>query len=157
MCDRAWLRTALQVLDEAGRPVTRIVPEFAPEGETVLYAIGDPQQQPLLVAAGSEGVSVLPLASQSLALLPALQQDAACVAEPLVAELAQQVLQRPPGLQQAPQRGCGRRSPTGTRRSSSSPAPAARVRSRKLGTAWAETVPAATQPAPPLGPCCWWR
>ncbi|MDP3761731.1 MAG: type II secretion system protein GspL [Ramlibacter sp.] len=104
VCDRAWLRSALQVLDEAGRPATRIVPEFAPEGETVLYALGDPQQQPLLVAAGSEGVAVLPLASQSLALLPALPQDVPCIAEPLVAELAQQVLQRPPGLQQAPQR-----------------------------------------------------
>ena len=31
-CDRAWLRTALQTLEQAGRPVSRIVPEFAPLG-----------------------------------------------------------------------------------------------------------------------------
>ena len=32
VCDRAWLRTALQTLEQAGRPVSRIVPEFAPLG-----------------------------------------------------------------------------------------------------------------------------
>ena len=35
-CDRAWLRNALQLLEAANRPVTRIVPEFAPEGEAAL-------------------------------------------------------------------------------------------------------------------------
>ena len=103
-CDRAWLRSAVQALEAAGRPVSRIVPEFAPEGEPVLYALGDPLQQPLLVAAGRDGVTVLPLSSQSLPLLPPLPAEVPCIAEPMTAALAEQVLQRPPGLQQAPQR-----------------------------------------------------
>src|SRR5258706_8212972 len=77
-CDRAWLRAGVQALEAAGRPASRIVPEFGPEGEPVLYALGDPQA-PLLVAAGREGVSVLPLSSQSLPLLPALPEDTPCL------------------------------------------------------------------------------
>jgi general secretion pathway protein L len=102
-CDRAWLRSAVQALEGAERPATRIVPEFAPEGETMLYALGDPQQ-PLLVVAGIEGVAALPLSSQALPLLPPLPQDTRCVAEPAVAALAEQVLGRPPVLQHAAER-----------------------------------------------------
>jgi general secretion pathway protein L len=141
-CDRAWLRSALRVLDEAGRPSSRVVPEFAPEGEPVLYALGDPQQQPLLVAAGSEGITVLPLASQSLPLLPALPEDVPCVAEPLVAELAQQVLQRPPGLQQAPQRWL-RAAQSGWDLAQFEFSSSGRTRAfKKLGTAWADLLAA---------------
>lgn len=142
VCDRAWLRSALQVLDEAGRTVSRIVPEFSPQGETILYALGDPQQQPLLVAAGSEGVTVLPLASQSLALLPAGTQDAPCVAEPLVAALAQQVLQRPAGLQQAPLRWLqAAQSDWDLAQFEFSSSGRARAL-KKLGTAWADLLAA---------------
>jgi general secretion pathway protein L len=142
VCDRTWLRSGLQVLEEAGCPVTRIVPEFAPEGETVLYALGDPQQQPLLVAAGGEGITVLPLASQSLALLPALPPDVPCVAEPLVAELAQQVLQRPVGLQQAPQRWL-RAAQSSWDFAQFEFSSSGRARAmKKLGTAWADLLAA---------------
>ena len=102
-CDRAWLRSALAVLEAVERPVARIVPEFAPEGEPVLYAMGDPQH-PVLVVAGSDGVMTLPLSPQALALLPALPESTRCVAEPAVAALAEQVLHHQPRLQQAPQR-----------------------------------------------------
>jgi general secretion pathway protein L len=102
-CDRAWLRSAVQALETSERPVSRIVPEFAPEGEPVLYAVGDPQR-PQLVLAGSQGVTTLPLTQQVLPLLPALAPDTPCVAEPAVAALAEQVLHRQPVLQQAPQR-----------------------------------------------------
>lgn len=142
VCDRAWLRSALQVLDEAGCPVSRIVPEFAPEGEVVLYALGDPQQHPLLVAAGREGVTVLPLASQSLPLLPAMPPDVPCVAEPLVAELAQQVLQRPVGLQQAPQRWL-RAAQSDWDFAQFEFSSSGRARAlKKLGTAWADLLAA---------------
>ena len=141
-CDWAWLRSALQVLDEAGCPVTRIVPEFAPEGETVLYALGDPQQQPQLAAVGADGVTVLPLASQSLALLPALPPEAPCLAEPAVAELAQQVLQRPVGLQQAPQRWLrAAQSDWDFAQFEFSSSGRARAM-KKLGTAWADLLAA---------------
>jgi general secretion pathway protein L len=102
-CDRAWLRGAVQALEAAERPVSRIVPEFAPEGEPVLYALGEPQR-PMLVLAGSHGVTALPLSSQVLPLLPARPEGTPCVAEPAVAAFAEQVLQRQPVLQQAPQR-----------------------------------------------------
>ena len=103
VCDRAWLRTALQVLEAAGRPASRIVPEFAPEGTTALAAIGDPGQ-PLVVTSGDDGVLTLPLTPAALALLPALPEDAPRVAEPAVAGLAEQMLQQKFALQQAPQR-----------------------------------------------------
>ncbi|GAB3771825.1 hypothetical protein GCM10028796_41350 [Ramlibacter monticola] len=103
VCDRAWLRNALQVLDAAGRPASRIVPEFAPEGPPALAAIGDPEQ-PVVVASSEEGVLNLPLGPTALALLPALAEGAPRLAEPAVAGLAEQVLQQKFALQQAPQR-----------------------------------------------------
>lgn len=102
-CDRAWLRNALQVLEAAGRAVTRIVPEFAPEGAPALSVLGDPEQ-PVVVASSEAAVLALPLAPAALPLLPALPEDASVLAEPAVAAAAEQVLQRKVSLQQAPQR-----------------------------------------------------
>ena len=102
-CDRAWLRAAMQALEAAQRPVARIVPEFAPQGEPVLFALGDPQR-PVMVLAGSDGVISLPLSAQALSLLPSLPEATRFVAEPAVAALAEQILQHRPELQQAPQR-----------------------------------------------------
>ena len=96
-CDRAWLRDALQVLDAAGRPANRIVPEFTPEGAPALYAVGTPEE-PLLVCTSSDGVLVLPLAAASLPLLPKLPEDTQVLAEPAVAGAAEQVLQHQPQL-----------------------------------------------------------
>ncbi|MES2939258.1 MAG: type II secretion system protein GspL [Pseudomonadota bacterium] len=103
VCERAWLRGALQALEAAGRTVNRIVPEFAPEGMGTLYAVGE-TQQPWVVAAGADGVLMLPLAAASLSLLPAWAQDAPRLAEPAVAAQAEQLLQHQVELQQAPQR-----------------------------------------------------
>lgn len=103
VCDRAWLRNALQALESAGRPVTRIVPEFAPEGSLALAAIGEPDQG-MVIAAGEEGVLALPLAGANLGLLPTVPEDAPRLAEPAVAALAEQLMPPPWTLQQAPQR-----------------------------------------------------
>ena len=103
VCDRAWLRHALQILDAAGRPATRIVPEFAPEGTPALTVIGDPEQ-PLVVSSSEAGVISLPLNPVALTLLPALAEDAPRLAEPAVAGVAEQVLQQKLTLQQASQR-----------------------------------------------------
>ena len=103
ICDRAWLRNALQLLDAAGRPVSRIVPEFAPEGPLSLVVTGD-EEQPQVVASGAEGVLTLPLTAATLPLLPALPADAPRFAEPAVAAIAEQLLPQPWTLQQAPQR-----------------------------------------------------
>jgi general secretion pathway protein L len=103
VCDRAWLRAALQVLETAGRTVTRIVPEFAPEGPPTLVALGEPEQG-LLVAGGDAGVLVLPLTLAAVPLLPSLPDDTPRTTEPAVAALAEQLLPQPWTLQQAPQR-----------------------------------------------------
>jgi general secretion pathway protein L len=103
VCDRTWLREAVHALEAADRTVTRIVPEFAPEGALSLVAMGEPEQ-PLVVASSSEGVLALPLTPATLPLLPALPEDAPRHAEPAVAALAEQVFSQPWALQQAPQR-----------------------------------------------------
>jgi len=82
VCDRAWLRQAVQALEAAGRPVARIVPEFAPEGPLRLQALGEPQDARLVVA-GETGVLALPLQAPAL---------------------AEQVFPRPPALQPAAER-----------------------------------------------------
>jgi len=102
VCDRAWLRTALQVLEGAGCPVGRVVPEFAPEGETTLFAVGEAENA-RLVCAGRDGVLLLPLAATSLALLPSLPDDTPVIAEPAVAAQAEQLL-RVPALMQPSER-----------------------------------------------------
>src|SRR5213595_2498096 len=102
-CNREWLQAAVQLLESVGRPASRIVPEFAPREPPALYAMGSPQDA-LLVVTSREGVSALPLTTAALALLPSLPEDTACIAEPAVAQLAEQVLQHPPILQQTAER-----------------------------------------------------
>lgn len=140
-CDRAWLRSALVVLEAAGRPVTRVVPEFAPEGEAMLYALGDAQQAQL-VHASADGVVMLPLAPQSLSLLPPLDEGVPCIAEPAVAGLAEQVVQRAPALQQATQRWLqSARSSWDLAQFEFSSSGRARA-FKKIGTAWADLLAA---------------
>jgi general secretion pathway protein L len=102
-CDREWLRGALQVLETAGRPPARIVPEFAPEAQPALYASGEPDNA-TLVAVTPDGVTPLPLSAAALALLPSLPEDTTLVSEPSVAALAEQVLRHTPVLQQSAER-----------------------------------------------------
>lgn len=140
-CDRAWLRSAVQALEAAERPAARIVPEFAPQGAPALYALGDPQQASLVLVS-SDGVMTLPLSSQALALLPSLPEDTRCVAEPAVAALAEQVLHRPPVLQQAPQRWLqAAQSDWDLAQFEFSSSGRARAL-KKLGTAWADVLAA---------------
>ncbi|SFD84545.1 type II secretion system protein GspL [Paracidovorax konjaci] len=119
VCDRAWLRTALQALEAAGRPVQRVVPEFAPGatagGAPEYFAIGTPED-PCLVATGQgpdEALAMLPLSPATLQLVGALgtAADAAAGeapppvrAEPAVAALTEQMLNRPAVLHTATQR-----------------------------------------------------
>jgi general secretion pathway protein L len=140
-CDRGWLRGAVQVLEAAELPAARIVPEFAPEGVTTLYALGDPKDAALILV-GTDGVMSLPLSSQALALLPSLPEDTPCVAEPAVAELAEQVLHRPPVLQQAHQRWLqAAQSDWDLAQFEFSSSGRARA-FKKLGTAWADVLAA---------------
>ncbi len=103
VCQRAWLRGALQALDSAGRAVTRIVPEVAPEAPGALHVVGDADDA-LVIASTVDGVLTMPLSASSLPLLPPLGVDVPCFAEPAVAAQAEQLLQRPVVLQTASQR-----------------------------------------------------
>ncbi|MCJ0764937.1 type II secretion system protein GspL [Variovorax terrae] len=104
VCDKAWLHAALQALEAAGHPVSRIVPEFAPDaGPAVLHALGEPQDA-WLVSTSGEGVTRVPLAPPALALVQGLPEDTPVMAEPGVAALAEQLLQRQVTLRQAAQR-----------------------------------------------------
>ena len=103
VCDRAWLRASLQTLEQAGRTVARIVPEFAPDAPTpALYVIGD-EPMARIVSTGRNGVTVLPLGSAGVALAnwPA---EAEIVAEPGLAAQAEQLFQRRVTLQLNAQR-----------------------------------------------------
>jgi len=139
-CDRAWLRGALQVLEAAGRGATRIVPEFAPEGTPALTALGD-AEQPLVVASSTQGVLMLPLATATLPLVPALGADAAHYAEPAVAAVAEQLLPHKWKLQQAPKRWVRRSARSSWDLAQFEFASSARERAfKKFATAWSEVL-----------------
>lgn len=112
VCDRAWLRQALQALEAAGRPADRVVPEFAPgptaSGLEESEVLGQPEDAyAVLTGHGAEqAVVVLPLAVAKTRLAPAAgDEDAPPVrAEPAVAALAEQLLGRPVQLHTAGQR-----------------------------------------------------
>ncbi|MGP1691031.1 MAG: type II secretion system protein GspL [Giesbergeria sp.] len=104
VCDREWLRRALQALESAGRPVARVVPECTPGGQSpTLHATGTPEQ-PQIVVSGlppDGAVATLPLTPAALALLPEVPAGAApfvATAEPAVAALAERLLGRPVAL-----------------------------------------------------------
>ncbi len=109
VCNRAWLHAWLHALEAAKRPVSRIVPEYAPEIQATqtsqantLY-ITEGLLPAQLVAPSPQGVMVLPLSRAALALLDGTAHGA-LVAEPSVASVAEQVLQRPVNLQSNAQR-----------------------------------------------------
>ena len=102
VCDRAWLQGALTLLEQAGRPVSRIVPAFAPGSlPDTLYVMGEPEAAQL-VFTDRGGVTVWPLAKASVALL-SWPEGARIVAEPAVAALAEQLFNRSVTLQSVPQ------------------------------------------------------
>jgi len=100
-CDKAWLSDALHFFEQAGRPANRVVPALAPlapgePGRMMLVASGTPDDAWLALADESSVVSV-PL-TQARSLLPVDAGDGeglVAVAEPAVAEIAEQVLGRP--------------------------------------------------------------
>lgn len=113
VCERAWLRAWLSAIEQAGKTVTRVIPEFAPslspdEG-VAIYATGT-TEAPRLVRTSANGVSVVPLTASTVSLLQPGNtsttdpQNALLWAEPGVAELAEQMLGRVATLQTEAQR-----------------------------------------------------
>ena len=112
VCDRAWLRQALQALEAAGRPADRVVPEFAPgptaSGREECEVLGQPEDAyAVLTGHGAQqAVAVLPLAAaRALFTQAAGDEDPLPVrAEPAVAALAERLLGRPVRLRTAGER-----------------------------------------------------
>jgi general secretion pathway protein L len=93
-CNRVWLRGIVQALEGAGRRISQIVPEFAPQPAglpPMVFAVGEPGAA-LCVVCGADGVAMLPLDSTGLGLAGALPTGTTALAEPAVAELAESVL-----------------------------------------------------------------
>jgi general secretion pathway protein L len=110
VCDRAWLRAAVQALETPQRHVSRIVPEFAPDvegaGEMTLHVTGEPDDA-WLVTTHSGGVIVLPMSVSAAPVAQVardLPEDASVIAEPGVAAMAEQLLQRKVTIRQFAQR-----------------------------------------------------
>ncbi len=107
-CEKSWLRGHLEVLEAAQRRVSRVVPEFAPANGTLqLNVISDAGLPQLIITGGgTAGVMHLPLSPATLALIPdtAADEEIQLYAEPEVAELAEQLLQRKVDLITRPQR-----------------------------------------------------
>ena len=106
------VEVAVQIaLEQAGRPVARIVPEMAPPAANaalapVLLVTGTPDHAQLVCCSGL-GVTVLPLTSASVALLTQAHlgdSPLPVVAEPAVAEVAEQHFNGRVSLQTGPQR-----------------------------------------------------
>ncbi len=92
-CDKAWLRSWLQALDAAGRPVSRIVPMLWPTADAVHWAHGVGGHA-WLASASAEGVRCLPLAAIGADRTAADATEAQWLADPAVAAQAEQALDR---------------------------------------------------------------
>jgi general secretion pathway protein L len=103
VCDRAWLRAHVQALEAAHRPVSRIVPELSPGEPASVHVLGDPDRA-RLVLAEARGIAVWPLTASALPALAHLPPDLPVLAEPAVAALAEEALQRKVALLQTTQR-----------------------------------------------------
>lgn len=99
VCQRAWLQAALQTLQQAGHTPHRVVPEWAPDTTAASEAPAAPRwvtgsaDRAHLVWADALGVHRWPLSSHSPVPVP-VPADAPVLAEPAVAQLAEQLLHR---------------------------------------------------------------
>ena len=104
VCQRHWLREHLQVLEQAGLQVHRIVPEIAPSTAPLqLLALGDDQTGWLWAAHPERGVWGMPLAplrtlAERFGLSPQALQSAQLLAESAVVAPITEALGRPAQL-----------------------------------------------------------
>lgn len=95
VCNRAALRNAVQALENAGKRVVRIVPEFAPRPDgapTLVFVTGEPQAAQITVC-DANGVLTLPMNPASLAAAANAPIDTVVASgEPAVAAQAEALL-----------------------------------------------------------------
>ncbi len=107
-CDKAWLTGSIQAFEAAGCRVTQVVPEFWPAQPAVVCVTGS-LEDAWLTRAAPDGVLTVPLPAHGAsgqtgsvsALLADFPSDAAVLAEPAVAALAEQSLARQVVLRQS--------------------------------------------------------
>ena len=108
VCNKSWLRSHLEALETVERRVSRVVPEFAPDtGVLRLNVVSEAGLPQLIITGGAtKGVMRLPLTTAALALIPKSLdgEEILFFAEPEVAEVAEQILQRTVDLNTRPQR-----------------------------------------------------
>ena len=110
VCDKTWLAAHLHTLDAAERPVNRIVPELHPRAGDLRLAITGKPEHPWVLMSGDlapGGAQALPLTPGALALLDRAEAGDGGVellAEPAVAERAEQMFQRRVTIQTPAQR-----------------------------------------------------
>lgn len=110
VCERAWLKAALEALAQTGHMVSRIVPEFTPQAlQEAIHVGGDADAAQLVTLldaaeAGPAAVLSCALSPTAVGLLGEAAATRAILAEPAVAALAEQSFKRPVVLQQRAQR-----------------------------------------------------
>ena len=92
VCDRRWLAMAVQGLEAAQRPVSRVVPEWGPPAAPLQLHVTGTAADPQLVVCGGSGVGMFPL---NTAVLEGLVSTDKVSAEPALVALASQILQQP--------------------------------------------------------------
>ena len=60
-CDRRWLAMAYQALQAAGRPVSRVLPEWGPPASPLRLHVAGPVEDPVLLVSSEAGVSAFAL------------------------------------------------------------------------------------------------
>ncbi|BDU52090.1 type II secretion system protein GspL [Limnohabitans sp. INBF002] len=104
VCDKQWLRDALNPLQAAGLTIQRIVPELSPSDTPVLHVMGEPEASQSVLC-HARGVTLLPPnTAQWRAFAELNQDDLQIQAEPAMVARVQSTLQRQPTLQSAAQR-----------------------------------------------------
>lgn len=96
VCERAWLHDALQVLEQAGRRVSRIVPELAPhadEAQPPAAHVSAAGETTRLLLSTSAGACALPWCGAAVTMVNRLE-DVEITADPAVLALAEQTFQR---------------------------------------------------------------
>jgi len=95
--DKSWMRAVLEFFEQGGRTASRVVAEFVPtaaDATDLQLRVTGPAHDAIVVLLEPDGVTCLPLASATAVLSSRLAQAEGVDirAEPVVAELAEQIL-----------------------------------------------------------------
>ena len=95
--DMAWIRAHLEFFEQSGRPAARVVPEFAPHTDGsagTAWHVGGTPQDAWLVVVQPQGLLHVPLGSAlaTIGSRPDVSGGDKVLAEPAVAQVAEQVL-----------------------------------------------------------------